>query len=29
VHYGHSMMDVPAKSEIFALLDKINTIEVG
>jgi peroxiredoxin len=28
VHYGHSMMDIPANSEIFALLDKLNTIEV-
>ena len=28
VHYGHSMMDIPANSEIFDLLDKFNTIEV-
>lgn len=27
VHYGHSMMDIPANSEIFSLLDKLNTIE--
>jgi peroxiredoxin Q/BCP len=27
VHYGHSMVDIPANSEIFALLDKFNTIE--
>jgi hypothetical protein len=26
VHYGHSMTDIPANSEIFALLDKISTI---
>jgi peroxiredoxin Q/BCP len=24
VHYGHSMMDIPANSEIFPLLDKLN-----
>jgi peroxiredoxin Q/BCP len=29
VHYGHSMMDIPATSEILALLDRINTSEVG
>jgi peroxiredoxin Q/BCP len=29
VHYGHSMMDIPANSEIFSLLDKLNTIEAG
>jgi peroxiredoxin len=28
VHYGHSMMDIPANGEICALLDKLNTIEV-
>lgn len=28
VHYGHSMMDIPANSEIFSLLDKLNTLEV-
>lgn len=28
VHYGHSMMDIPANSEILALLEKLNTIEM-
>ena len=25
VHYGHSMSDIPANTEVFALLDEINT----
>jgi peroxiredoxin Q/BCP len=28
VHYGHSMMDIPSNSEIFSLLDKLNTSEL-
>jgi peroxiredoxin Q/BCP len=28
VHYGHSMLDIPANNEILALLDKLNTIEI-
>jgi peroxiredoxin Q/BCP len=28
VHYGHSMVDIPANSEILALLDKLNTSEI-
>ena len=25
VHYGHDMTDIPADSEVFALIDEINT----
>jgi peroxiredoxin Q/BCP len=28
VHYGHSMVDIPANSEILALLDKLNAGEI-
>jgi peroxiredoxin Q/BCP len=28
IHYGHSMVDIPANSEIFDLLDNFNTFEV-
>jgi peroxiredoxin Q/BCP len=28
VHYGHSMVDIPANSEILALLDELNTGEI-
>ena len=28
VHYGHAMSDIPENSELFALLDEINTAEM-
>lgn len=27
VHYGHSMSDIPANSEVLALLDEVNAVE--